>query len=1345
MIKSFSQQYQGMSQDITLTKTNDKKYYSARNLRVTAVDKSTTMAIINEKGNEMTLTIPIPALNTTSTSITYTVNTVTKSLPYKTSGTVIPRCQIETEFNGKTSGDQKIIGIQEARDSAIIITTDDNGWDCVWEFTDLNSGSYGLTLLYMNNLGLSTSKPVQIIYNYENSIIEKIYFADGEHQLRYMNLRQAEVNGDIINLADMDPTAIDTVSNFSLSQPIIENVVGGGTHTSGMIQYAYGLYVLNGSQTGISPISELVPIDKGSGLGGGEVNENLGKAVLVNISNIDQDYTHIKIYSIKYTSYNGTPEISVIADKEIDNYSSMQYFDNGSIKYNISLEQFAFLGSSPKVPKHIESKENRMFLFNVKEQNFVLEGVDTRAYSHNNLGNAVIWENLSYNGNSVVGSSFNVPADYNVPTKHDAINKDYNVYKYQSDGTTLGGEGKYIKYRLKQAGESTIPDYKKKRFFKDNELYRIGIQFYNGLGLTTEPLWIADFVAPSGNMVDFYNHLEVTIKPELITYFDSQTYENEASKPVGYKILRADRNLSDRTIIASGMLNSMVANLASREKRFSFTDRKSKAESPNAKKIPSLTRVFTRVSPMIEAIDYALLTWEAVRPDPPSDSTDIGRGQHSETHKGASSSDWRAQSFQFNKLIQMFSPEISFSDVTTDSSMELEVRGMCTNNNTQAWATEEVPGTGVAAIEAKYANGLNRFSGVETSILGKTDGLMDSGIFGPTDSKTYVGLVQHYRDFTGGFSTAPNLRKYTLAGSPEVTERGAEFTNYNGDARLRYANNLIDFLQDDFRRSSDVNTDAEQQILGCNSDGERCITLMQGTGLENSLSLEGMYAQSGIILTNGVLYADLKRPEYTKYVGGYYGGMNYESKTGTSYVSIGSYKDLSDTTITIESPGDTYVHAFKFTKLAQSTTNVTDRSFNQLTEIVEFNCETTINLENRDDLSLEAWDNRWQPTYDEYMVYNRVYSQQPNLLNEVGTGFKYKQVSEFDARIIASKEKIAGENIDSWTDYLENEQKDLDGKYGPINAVINYKDEIFTFQDEAVARISINPRVQTTGSDGLEIELGTGGVIHDYHYMTTKSGCLNKWGVIATDNGFYYADVLNKAMMQGNMQQIQNLGDMQGMHSFFLNNITYDDLVLDLPNNSTGISMGYDPVNKDVYFSFHKSTDPFTISYNENMGAFISLHDFVPAYYINKGNRMLTTGGDETTLWEHKIGDEGNYYGVQYDTSIKFNINSQSQNSAIFNNIQYKTEVTDKDGLELPLRTLDYIQVYNEYQDTGFKKLVLRDNLKKRLRAWTAQIPRNLGTRDRIKSPYAFVEFTFVNANGVKLILQDINVFYTQY
>ena len=106
----------------------------------------------------------------------------------------------------------------------------------------------------MVSIRLSKQNLVQVVYNYENSIIEKIYFTDGINQLRFMNIRQSIDNGDLLNLVDIKTSSINIVSEFNLSAPIIKDTAPGGEHTAGKIQYAYNLYILNGSQTSISPL-----------------------------------------------------------------------------------------------------------------------------------------------------------------------------------------------------------------------------------------------------------------------------------------------------------------------------------------------------------------------------------------------------------------------------------------------------------------------------------------------------------------------------------------------------------------------------------------------------------------------------------------------------------------------------------------------------------------------------------------------------------------------------------------------------------------------------------------------------------------------------------------------------------------------------------------------------------------------------------------------------------------------------------------------------------------------------------------------------------------------------------
>ena len=86
------------------------------------------------------------------------------------------------------------------------------------------------------------------------------------------------------------------------------------------------------------------------------------ETVGVKISDIDTSYTNIKIYAIKYTSYNQAPGISVISDQTVPSSGEIVFYDDGSVLADISNETFLFLGGDVIIPKNMEVKNNRMFL-----------------------------------------------------------------------------------------------------------------------------------------------------------------------------------------------------------------------------------------------------------------------------------------------------------------------------------------------------------------------------------------------------------------------------------------------------------------------------------------------------------------------------------------------------------------------------------------------------------------------------------------------------------------------------------------------------------------------------------------------------------------------------------------------------------------------------------------------------------------------------------------------------------------------------------------------------------------------------------------------------------------------
>jgi len=210
-------------------------------------------------------------------------------------------------------------------------------------------------------------------------------------------------------------------------------------------------------------------------------------------------------------------------------------------------------------------------------------------------------------------------------------------------------------------------------------------------------------------------------------------------------------------------------------------------------------------------------------------------------------------------------------------------------------------------------------------------------------------------------------------------------------------------------------------------------------------------------------------------------------------------------------------------------------------------------------------------------AYNPVYSIETN---SSGIGFFVKpdtiasgtKTVTDDIRGYLSDVKINGEFLDSWTIFRSNNYYDVEADHGPINKIVNWKDEVYFFQDNGVGAYSINPRAVTTTTDGIPTELGSGQGFAHHQYLSTENGSIHQWGVKTTDTGIYYYDATHSKIFrvgEGN----NPLSEIKGMHSF-LNTINGDVLLRkenggDNPILGKGITMARDMINDEVLFSFH--------------------------------------------------------------------------------------------------------------------------------------------------------------------------------
>lgn len=1372
MNKASTYSYKGMNQDMAKSAFPKEFYFEGRNIRIVATDSQTTGMVANEKGNKLIYQIPIPVIDYGNKFISY----AGKTLNYTTE-----EIDDMVLLDVTQPGIQYIIGHTTTRRYVVLFTSDENGFDCIWKI-DLQSDNYDLTLLYLRGMLFSRQHPIQALNNFENRIVDKVYWVDGLHQMRFINIEHSTENEDLEELIDVPLATIDMVGKYDLSQPVVSKIVAGGIHTAGMIQYAYNLYRINSSQTRLSPLSQLISLDKDS-LGGGALNEVVGQTPIVEITNIDENYTHIKVYAIKYTSYNQTPTISLIEDREIPSINNIEVFDDGSVIASVTLEEFLFLGSDIIVPKHINSKDNRLFFANYEERNFDTH-IDTRAYSFDSDGKCLIYDNVQlYDGQStpnidgltgqeleVFYDDFKPDADY----KFDSINLDYDKYKYKPDGITFGGEGEYIDYELTQTTEFNTDA----RYFKDEEIYRLGIEFINGFGQYSFPKWVADFKTREGNLSGNYNILTFNLKLSFYEWLFNTVFETEYDKPVGYRVLIAERTSDDKTIVANGLISPMMIN----DKSDKIVNIPADIQYVKDKSdlIPKLPNFLLRnVGPT--PFPFQRYYGQNTRPlqfaqnfqkmqanlfEVPAEDSEIQAAQEADDIAG--------KFYQYNTMYQLYSPEIIFgAAVQLGAGMNFRVKGGVVNKYNAVWGRTTRSNTQIPD-EGKGYDGLS---------LNYNDVLI--GIAGDPASTTNGGLICHPRapeadhapfltwyrgygdvsindsladviDLPKYFELSSTLTTHEIYGSPELTFTGQNVVNYNGDTKFKYINTFLDIRTDLDKHTFDNDGQYNRGIISGYCDNNKCITFVLGPDDINFTTferptIESLYAEGDYTIENIALIGEIVKSKEQIYLGNIYGGNSWEDKRRTKYIEIGDYKSFENVVLApyvILSPGDTYVNYFKFLRIIPKQPTVYNEGVATWQEIIEFKTESIIDMKNRNDLSRDTWDSKFHYLDEDYHKYNKVYSQQNNLIKQTNLDFNVKKINSFDTSIITTKQKSAGELIDSWTDILQNEVLTLDGKYGAINSFPSFNDELYAIQDKSFAFLSINPRVQVQGSDGLAIELGTGQVLSDYKYISTDSGTLNKWGVVSSTQGVYYYDALNSSfnLFRGN---VAGLSDTKGLHTFFVNNVSLNDVKTDNPLIHKGITSGYDYVNNDALFTFYQDTKPnFTFAFNELSGTFTSFYDYLPTMYISKGLFFIAVHPDDTKLYRQFAGSYNEYFDVKYKSSIIFNISPEPYFDCVFDNINFKSEVY-VDGIDQPDKTITHIQAFNDYQDSGLVPLIVgrNNNLRRKFRDWNAIVPRE--GRNRIRAPWIKlkVEFdtTYNNPNNLdyKFILHNLNIYYT--
>ena len=387
------------------------------------------------------------------------------------------------------------------------------------------------TFLYQGNLGFNPDYPIESVVYYETEEIQKIYWVDGLHVLRFMNFMEST---DTMHNAWND-TYFDSNRSADLGLRVtITKDNSGNNRANGVVQYLVTYYNKHGQQTGYVWVSDLVylsPLDSGGSPEG--FNSN---SVTLKFTNLDESYEYFRVYSIERSSLNGTVTGYLIAENRVS--SNAVVIDNGKHLSTVDSSSLLFLGSQALVAGTMTHKDETLFLgdlSSIGKGNYdsIQDAIDTYAFEDDeHVQTPRVGDNV-YISHLITFQAVTEETDTNITSN--------GIYPYSNQ----------LKYTSSQITG-----------FKGGEKYRFALMFRKDNGVNSDAFWIGDKINPiypnstlSETELSIHRVIAKCTVPEEIMVAASSAGFTHAV------LMVAEATYSDRLVLAQGVLNPTVFNV----------------------------------------------------------------------------------------------------------------------------------------------------------------------------------------------------------------------------------------------------------------------------------------------------------------------------------------------------------------------------------------------------------------------------------------------------------------------------------------------------------------------------------------------------------------------------------------------------------------------------------------------------------------------------------------------------------------------------------------------------------------------------------------------------------------
>lgn len=1237
---------------------------------------------------------------------------------------------------------------------------------------DTREDNDAIILYESQSLRFESDYPIQALSIYETPFIQKVYWVDGNHQPRVINIRKPELMGDksqhihknytktYSNTHEDTRMPFDFVQELDLNETVkIDRVfdVVGRFH-SGVIQYAFTYYNKYGQESNIFYTSPLLYISYNDR--GAKEDDIVNCAFSINISECDTKFDYVRIYSIFRSTKDSIPTVKIVQDISVS--KNVSYIDTGTTGDLIDSQSLLFLGGQSIVAGCIHSTENTLFLGDIQYNNTVIDDdyINT------------------------LQKKFKTLTDKTKPTiiEHPTFN---NYYK-------------------------GITSYSNSASFKCGDVYRLGIQLQYKDGSWSQPIpWggynkegeapDCDFKVTKRSIVEkvrigdshFFNLVseKVYIEGELDFIDNNNKHDFKRVRP-----LIAVPSWNDRNILAQGFLCPTVYQKNNRSNN-----------SP-----------------------YAQSSW-FIRPFNTGLAGDSNNRLYCEKNLNAeiqnmvekddSDNDSDKNAYYIDQSIVTFhSPDIEFNEelqniINYNDSLKLNIIGKAVFNVnygaidiTLSSVTADSSGgsdntKGNTSITAGYY-----FKDAEIDDAGDAKSSTSAGhltALNPWSFRSWLIYPWHRSGSLNNDIPRPaglgqrtsilqkkvlaNLR-YSMSSFESLEVKGDIFQIFNSDdvSVLKLHDNIyygnVDTVNPSYKEY-DIYVDNGIALSSTHKKDNKCLigdVNKRLIMLEDPIRIKYKSTPHVVIKLEQALSVPEESTDKFVYiaelvqsVSNPYGGKTKKAIQDNIWIPAGppvtiNYSNGSHNTVIQWTTGDTWCQRYDCLK----TYPFTQEDENQIVEIGSVVLETRFNLEGRYDRNRGLVDNTKVSPLN-FNLMNPVYSQLDNFFNYRIMDEDYSS-NHYPNQIVWSLPKANGAMKDSWTSINLANTLNLDGSQGKVVNIASYNSILLAFQESAVQQLIFNPRIQIQASDGIPIEIANSQKMHGTRILSDTIGCQDKFSMTLSPYGLYFIDNNNNSvyLFDGKINDLgANLGQLYWFRENY-SNTTWKYKTTESGNNS--IRLAYDPKYKDVYFTPGINADETTrntLCYSELLGKFSGLFTYDNAVLIPTDNKLFSIYDGENgdlCLYEHTWGKGGTkIFGKKRDYSFSFISNPNSTINKTFDTIElranlYNTrdvggaedftgdtlEGTDVTHTKQSGQPFTHIRVDTEAQDTG-EIPFSSDTLRKKFNIWRGIIPRDAKSpngRARIKNPWARIKLINKADNDSDLpytILHDITVKYS--